>query len=58
MIAAHHSGPCYPTIWERLALFGRKNKAKVKPQSVRKGKRRTKPPHRGGDSGKKKGGWF
>ena len=37
----------YP-FWWRVALFGRKNGQKAKPQGVRKGKRRTKPPHRGG----------
>lgn len=40
--------PHYPTVWERIAAFGRKNKGKAKPQGVSKDKRRQKPPHRGG----------
>lgn len=44
-----HPGPCYPTFWERFALlFGRKNKPKQKPQTIRKVKGRRPRPDKGG----------
>lgn len=58
MSPVYHPGPCYPTLWERIATFGkRKNTSKAKQQAQKKrskGGRRVKKDK--GNAGK--GGWF